>query len=594
MNARTHARSRGGLIAIVAIAAIALPQGALGVAPWSTGAQPHGIALDGAGNVFTVNSSDDTATKITPDGTPVDPAGSPSLAWATTGFTSFAIATDRAGNVYLPGSLVGTIAKYTPDGAAVTGPGMPAGVWARCGLGAQSIALDGAGNVYTVNSADETISKIAPDGTALTGPGMADGVWAALPGAGAWRITADPAGTLHVADTSGDITKIGPDGRVAWTVQAMPGLWVLAVVTDSAGNAYATGWDFGPEPGAVSKVTPDGKVLTGAGMPDGIWAWTEGNAFSMTIDSAEHVFFATNNPFAVWAVPAAGGTSEQLAAVGAGPWGITIDAAGNLYTADGYDDHVSKVVPGVDTPSAGDVAPAPPDVPAPPTAVAGDGTARVAVPANPADARHGVPSSYIVEAVGDASRRCTVTAPATACTVEGLVNGTPYAFTARARLNAWTTAPSAASAAVTPAARAAEPSAATAGTGARVAAGRLIVGPRGGVVVPVACPADAPGPCQVTGTLSAAVPAAGGTAHEAATRTRTLGTFRLAAVAPGRTARASLRLAPSVMRAYRLAGTRRLGATVTSTTTVGAAVSPGQRQRVVLLFARPGGVPVVG
>lgn len=67
--------------------------------------------------------------------------------------------------------------------------------------------------------------------------------------------------------------------------------------------------------------------------------------------------------------------------------------------------------------------------PSAPVAEAGDRSATVTVAAagfGPA------PDAYVVRAVEDATRTCTVTAPATSCTVTGLTVGTSYTFTATA------------------------------------------------------------------------------------------------------------------------------------------------------------------
>ena len=97
-----------------------------------------------------------------------------------------------------------------------------------------------------------------------------------------------------------------------------------------------------------------------------------------------------------------------------------------------------------------------PDVPAQPTAVAGD--ARATVTVAPGAGAGGPPASYSVMSVEDNSKTCTVTVPATSCDVTGLANGTAYTFTATATNAGGTSGPSAASSAVTPTAPAPAPS----------------------------------------------------------------------------------------------------------------------------------------
>jgi len=66
-----------------------------------------------------------------------------------------------------------------------------------------------------------------------------------------------------------------------------------------------------------------------------------------------------------------------------------------------------------------------PAQPAPPTVVAGD--SQVTVTITPLAE---TPDYYTVFVVGDPSKSCTITPPATSCVIDGLTNGTDYTFTA--------------------------------------------------------------------------------------------------------------------------------------------------------------------
>lgn len=94
------------------------------------------------------------------------------------------------------------------------------------------------------------------------------------------------------------------------------------------------------------------------------------------------------------------------------------------------------------------VIPGPPGTPGTPTAVAGSASVTVTVSAGSG----GSPATYLVTTVEDNTKTCTVTAPATSCIVAGLTNGTSYTFTATATNTIGTSAASAVSTAVTPAA----------------------------------------------------------------------------------------------------------------------------------------------
>jgi CshA-type fibril repeat protein len=88
-----------------------------------------------------------------------------------------------------------------------------------------------------------------------------------------------------------------------------------------------------------------------------------------------------------------------------------------------------------------------PGAPGTPTTVAGDG--EVAVTVTP-PSTGGTPDSYDVEAVEDPTKVCSITAPATSCTVTGLTNGTPYTFTSTATNGVGTSGASPPSTAATP------------------------------------------------------------------------------------------------------------------------------------------------
>lgn len=89
---------------------------------------------------------------------------------------------------------------------------------------------------------------------------------------------------------------------------------------------------------------------------------------------------------------------------------------------------------------------APPSPPAAPTAVAGSLSATISVTAGSGAA----PVTYLVSVVGDATKNCTVTAPATSCTISGLLSSSSYTFSATATNASGTSAASAASNSVTP------------------------------------------------------------------------------------------------------------------------------------------------
>ena len=76
----------------------------------------------------------------------------------------------------------------------------------------------------------------------------------------------------------------------------------------------------------------------------GLLGTTGSNPVAITIDSAGNIYtanYSSNNVSKI----TPGGTSTILGATGTGPWGIAVDSAGNIYTANTGASNVSKITP---------------------------------------------------------------------------------------------------------------------------------------------------------------------------------------------------------------------------------------------------------
>ena len=409
------------VLVVTAMLVAAAPAGAATVSSFGfTDPGPIGITLDSAGNVYTANNAVSTVSKLSAGG-----GGAAGAPWpVAVGGSPRGIVYTDAGSVFTSND-VGSVSRI------LTSTGSPFGLpWpvATTGLTPIGIAADRAGNVYTANLNSNSVTRVSTAGAATT---------FATTGANPMALAFDRDGNLYTAnDSAGSVSKFTAAGTPAgapWPVSF--GSAAEGITVDSSGNV----WVATDTSDAVSKITPAGTVTTiplGSGtLPKGI-----------TVDSAGNVYTANAGSATVSKITPSGTVSTIASGGGmSGTTGITIDRDGNLFVSNYNGADVSKI-----TPVGGDIQPAPPETPAAPSATAGDGAATVTVRANQVDRRYGAPSSYTVSAVEAPARTCTVTPPATSCTVSGLTNGTAYTFTARANLNSWETGASNASVAVTP------------------------------------------------------------------------------------------------------------------------------------------------
>jgi hypothetical protein len=254
---------------------------------------PGAVAVDGAGNVFVADSGNNTIRKVTPSGvvtTLAGMAGSSGSADGTGAAARFnharGVAVDGAGNVFVADSSNNTIRKITPAGVVTTLAGVAGSSGSADGTGAAArfnypwgMAVDGAGNVFVADN--NTIRKVTPSGvvTTLAGsaaadPGSADGTGAAARFNSPSGVAVDGAGNVFVADNN-TIRKVTPSGVVT-TLAGTAGLSgsadgtgaaarfnePLGVAVDGAGNLFVA--DTGNN--TIRKISASGVVTTIVGV----------------------------------------------------------------------------------------------------------------------------------------------------------------------------------------------------------------------------------------------------------------------------------------------------------------------------------------
>ena len=227
------------------------------------------------------------------------------------------MAVDAAGNIYVADAGNHCIRKISPNGVSTTFAGSTNSGYAD-GIGANAqfnspsgVAVDAWGNVYVADSDNHCIRKISPDGVSTTlagstNSGYADGTGTNAQFDNPTGVAVDAAGNVYVVDQNNHrIRQISPNGVVRTLAGGSPGYAdgtganaqfrnPSGVAVDAMGNVYVA--DFLNH--RIRQVSPDGVVrtLAGSGSPgsvDGIGANAQFyNPIRVAVDASGNVYVA--------------------------------------------------------------------------------------------------------------------------------------------------------------------------------------------------------------------------------------------------------------------------------------------------------------
>jgi trimeric autotransporter adhesin len=363
---------------------------------------PTGMAVDPAGNLYLADAFNYRIRKITPSGSIVSIAGNGSRGYLVDGGSAAGaqldqprgMAMDTAGNLYIADGNNCRIRRIATNGiiTTVAGNGSPGysgdnGPAASAQLAYQlSVAVSAAGDLYIADSFNHRIRKVATNGiiTTFAGNGLPGYSGDGGPATSAQinnvnGVALDAVGNLYIADygnyrirkvaTNGIITTIAGNGSPGYSGDRGPAagaqlstIWGMAV--DAGGNLYMA--DYGNH--RIRKIAANGIITTVAGNGFYGYAGDGGPAASaqiaypsgVAVDGAGNLYLVDGDNFLIRKVTTDGiittiagnryegysgdggpATSAELGT----PWGVVLDATGNVYIADSNNNAIRLLKP---------------------------------------------------------------------------------------------------------------------------------------------------------------------------------------------------------------------------------------------------------
>ena len=362
---------------------------------------PRGVAVDGSGNLYIADGSNQRIRKVDSSGNISTVAGTGTAGFSGDGAAATAaqlnspedVMLDGSGNLYIADTLNHRIRKVDSSGNISTVAGTGTAGFSGDGAAAtaaqlsnpQGVAVDGSGNLYIGDRGNHRIRKVdssgnistvagtgtagfSGDGAAATAAQLRNPSGVAVDGSGNLYITDRLNHRIRKVDSAGNISTVAGTGRQGFSGDGAAATAAQLsnpedVTLDGSGNLYIA--DFWNQ--RIRKVDSAGNISTVAGgaVGDGGAAVAARLIYPRDVapDGSGNLYIADNSNHRIRKVDSSGnittvagtgtsGSSGDGAAAGAArlnyPSGVALDGSGNLYIADQWNSRIRKIatVPG--------------------------------------------------------------------------------------------------------------------------------------------------------------------------------------------------------------------------------------------------------
>ena len=305
---------------------------------------PYGLAVDAAGNIFIADSGNSRVRKVGINGIIVTVAGNGTYGYSGDGgpathaelWEPFGVALDATGNLFLSDLLNQNIRKVGTNGIITTVAGNGTAGYSGDGGAAtnaelhwpEGVAVDASGNLFIADAGNQRIRKVGTNGIITTVAG--NGTYGFSGDGGAATnaqldnpvaVAVDAAGDLFISDSGNQrIRKVGTN----------------RIITTVAGDGYAGNYGDGGEATNAYLADPAGVAMDVTGN---VFIGDTYNNRIRRVGENGIITTVAGNGTAGYSGDGGTATNAELYY----PEGVAVDATGNLFIADYYNNRIRKV-----------------------------------------------------------------------------------------------------------------------------------------------------------------------------------------------------------------------------------------------------------